>query len=222
MNKQHAVKATLSALTLGAALGLVGCGGSDDAGGMGGMDHNSASPQMSQAPSSSPSSSASPSSSTAAQFNDADVMFVQMMLPHHEQAVEMSNALLKKSGVSAPTMALAKQINAAQQPEITTMESWLKAWGQPRDGGMGGMDHGGMGDDGMATDAEMKEFDQASGVTAEKMYLEMMSKHHQGAITMAQSEVKNGENIEAVQLAKDIAISQQVEITAMKKLLANL
>lgn len=217
MMKQHAVKAALTALAVGVTLGLAGCGGSNDPGGMGGM--NSASP-MSQMPSTSPSpTDASPSA--AAQFNDADVMFVQGMIPHHQQAVEMSSTLLKKSGITDDTAALAKQIQAAQQPEITTMESWLKAWGKTVDDGMGGMNHGGMGD-GMATDAQLKAFDQANGSAAEKMYLEMMTKHHQGAIMMAQSELTNGKSPDAIQLAKNIATSQQAEITTMKKLLAAL
>ena len=218
MMKQHAVKATLTTLALGVTLGLAGCEGSNDAGGIGGMDQ-SASP-MSQMPSAS-SDGASPSASAAAQFNDADVMFVQGMIPHHKQAVEMSSTLLKKSGISADTTTLAKQIQAAQQPEITTMESWLQTWSKTLDDGMGGMNHGGMGD-GMATDAQMKAFDQTKGSAAEKMYLEMMTKHHQGAIMMAQSELKNGKSPDAIQLAKNIATSQQSELTTMKKLLAAL
>jgi uncharacterized protein (DUF305 family) len=219
MNKQHAVKAALTALALGVTLGLAGCGGSNDAGGMGGMDHGSASPQMSQMPSTS-ASEASPTSSTSAQFNDADVMFVQGMLPHHEQAVQMSDMLLKKPGVSAETTALAKQIKAAQEPEITTMQGWLKAWGKSADGGMGGMDHD-MGG-GIATEAEMQKFDQADAKTGEKMFLEMMVAHHQGAVAMAQKEVKDGENPDTVAMAKDIVTSQQAEIDTMKKLLTNL
>ncbi len=220
MIKQHAVRATLTALTLGVALGLAGCGGGNDPGGMSGMGHSPSSPQMSQLPSSTASSSDS-SPSTAVQFNDADATFVQEMLPHHKQAVEMSNTLLQKSGVSAETTVLAKQIKAAQQPEITTMEGWLKDWGKSADPGMGGMDHGGMGG-GMATDAEMKKFAQADGASAEKMYLEMMTKHHQGAITMAETEIKNGQNPNAVQLANTVASSQQAEIDTMLKLMANL
>jgi len=219
--KKQAAKAILTALALGATLALAGCGSSNDTGGMGGMDHSSASPPMSQMPSSSAGSSgASASASTAEQFNDADVMFVQGMIPHHKQAVEMSDMLAKKSGVSAETTALAEQIKAAQGPEITTMEGWLKAWGKSVDGGMGGMDHD-MGG-GMATDAEMKEFEQADGAAAERMFLEMMTAHHQGAIMMAQAEVKNGKNADTITMAKNIATSQQSEIATMKKLLTNL
>lgn len=219
MMKNHVLTATLTALALGTTLGLAGCG-NNDAGGMGGMNPgSSASPQMSQMPSQMASSN--PSESAAEPFNTADVMFVQRMIPHHQQAVAMSESLLKKSGISAETTALAKEIKAAQQPEITTMQSWLKAWGHDMGGGMGGMNHGGA-DDGMASDVEMKTFDKADGAAAERMYLEMMTKHHQGAITMAKAETKDGTNDAAVALAGNIATSQQQEITTMKKLLANL
>lgn len=218
MMKKQVLKVALTGLAVGTTLGLAGCG-SNDAGGMGGMNPSSpASSQMSQMPSTM--ASASPSASTAGQFNAADVMFAQMMIPHHQQAVAMSDTLLKKSGVSAETTALAKEIQAAQQPEITTMQGWLTAWGHDMGGGMGGMNHGS--DDGMATDAEMKQFDQTDGTAAEKMYLEMMTKHHQGAIAMAQTETKNGKNTDAVALANNIITSQQREIATMKKLLANL
>lgn len=219
MMKKQVLKVALTALAVGTTLGLAGCG-SNDAGGMGGMNPSSpASSQMSHMPS--PMASSSPTASTAGQFNAADVMFAQTMIPHHQQAVVMSDTLLKKSGVTAETTALAKEIKAAQQPEITTMQGWLKAWGHDMGGGMGGMNHGGT-DDGMATDAEMKNFDQTDGTAAEKMYLEMMTKHHQGAIAMAQTETENGKNTDAVALANNIITGQRQEIITMKKLLANL
>jgi uncharacterized protein (DUF305 family) len=213
MNKQHAVKAGFAALALGATLGLAGCGNNDagEMGGMGGME--SSAPQTAQAP------TPSPSSSTAAEFNDADVMFAQMMIPHHKQAVAMSDTILKKSGVSGEVTKLAEGIKAAQQPEIETMSGFLEAWGQKMDGGMGGMGQGG---DGMATKAELAQLEQADGADAQKMFLEMMVKHHTAAIAMAQAEVKDGKNAEAVQLAKDIVAMQQEEISTIKGILAGL
>lgn len=203
MNKT-ALKAGMAGLTLAATVGLAGCGG-----GMGNMPMGSSTPA--------PSASSTSSSSTSADFNDADVTFTQMMIPHHTQAVAMSDTILKKSGVNAEVTALAQQIKDAQQPEITTMTGFLKTWGKDM-GGMGGMDMG----DGMATDAELKQLDQADGATAQKMYLEMMTKHHQGAIKMAQTEITNGKNPDAVQLAKDIVTAQQKEITTIKQILTRL
>lgn len=78
--------------------------------------------------------------------NMADVMFVQMMIPHHEGAIEMSDVLLSKSGVDPEVVALAEQIKAAQGPEIEQMKQWLDDWGMPTmSDSMDGMDHGGMG-----------------------------------------------------------------------------
>lgn len=207
MTHKHMVKAALATLSVGLTLGLAACGNSGDMGGMGGMGSSSAA-----------SPSAGGSASTSAEFNDADVMFVQGMIPHHRDAVKMSDTLLSKDGVSEETTALAEQIKAAQQPEIDTMTSWLTAWGKSADGDMGGMDMGG----GMATEEELKQFDQAQGSEAEKMFLEMMTKHHQGAIAMARTEVSNGKNPDAVKLANSIVSSQQAEIDTMKELLAKL
>ncbi len=58
-----------------------------------------------------------------------DVMFATMMIPHHEQAVEMSDMLLAKAGVDERVRELAQQIKDAQQPEISLMHSWLDEWG---------------------------------------------------------------------------------------------
>ena len=208
MTYPRALKTGFAALTITAALGLAGCSDHD----MGAMAPSSAA---------APGGSASASTSASAEFNDADVMFVQMMMPHHEQAVAMSDTLLAKSGVNPDVTTLAQQIKAAQQPEIDTMKGFLTAWGQqPMSGGMGGMNHGS--DDGMATDAQLKEFDQADGQTGQKMYLTLMTAHHQGAIKMAETEVSDGKNPEAVDLAKNIIATQQQEIGTMKDLLGRL
>lgn len=208
MKHPRALKTGLVALALAATLGLAGC-----------SDNNTGS----TAPSSSAPAAASPSasSSVSAEFNSSDVMFVQMMLPHHEQAVAMSDTLLAKTGVNPDVTALAEQIKAAQQPEIDTMKGFLSAWGQQEmGGGMGGMNHGS--DDGMASDAQLKNFDQADGKTGQKTYLQLMTAHHQGAIKMAEAEVSNGKNPDATALAKNIITTQQHEIGVMKDLLATL
>ncbi|GAA3550688.1 DUF305 domain-containing protein [Microlunatus spumicola] len=200
-------KIGLVALALTAVLAVAGC-----------SDHD----MGTTAPgASAPAANPTGSSSASAEFNDADVMFVQMMLPHHEQAVAMSDTLLAKSGVAPDVAALAEQIKAAQQPEIDTMKGFLAAWGQQETGGgMGGMDHGG--DDGMATDAQLKELDQADGAAGQQAYLQLMTAHHEGAVTMAQTEVRDGKNAGAVDLAKTIITTQQQEIGVMKDLLARL
>lgn len=92
-------------------------------------------------------------------------------------------------------------------------------------GDMGGMDHGDMGDDsggamsGMMDEDEMNELMAASGANWDRMFLEMMIEHHEGAVEMSQVEVDQGENPDAVAMAKKIISDQQAEITQMRRLL---
>jgi uncharacterized protein (DUF305 family) len=161
------------------------------------------------------------SPAAASTANDADIRFARMMIPHHEQAVEMSETLLAKTGGNEEVRTLATEIIAAQQPEIDQFESWLAAWGGGD--GMDDMDHGSGGADhdmeGMMSADEMQMLDEASGTAADRLYLEQMIRHHEGAVTMARTEVDEGENPQAVALAGRIASSQSDEIALMQSLL---
>lgn len=189
---------------LAAALTLAGC--SSDPGSMSGMDHGSSS-TMAPSP-----------NAEAGSFNDQDVTFAQMMTAHHQQAIEMSDMLLSKSGVNEDVAAFAEKIKAAQQPEIETMTGWLESWGESTDS-MSGMDHS---SGGMMSDDDMAALEQADGPAAGKLFLEQMIQHHQGAIDMAQTEADSGENSDAVALAKKIVTDQTAEITEMQSMLASL
>jgi uncharacterized protein (DUF305 family) len=119
---------------------------------------------------------------------------------------------------------LAGNIKQAQQPEIDQMTEWLKAWGaqvpSTSTAGMGGTDHGGGGSmPGMMSAEQMNQMGQASGAQFDRMFLQMMIEHHEGAIEMAQAEVNDGENSDAQQLAQKIITDQQAEITQMQALL---
>lgn len=162
------------------------------------------------------------SSDSGAKFNKQDVTFAQGMIPHHRQAVEMAK-LADTRATSPKVKDLAAAIQGAQDPEIMMMEGWLKDWDKPlTDDGMSGMDHGSDGDDsmaGMMSDDEMTSLESASGTEFDTMFLTMMIKHHQGAITMADDEVADGSNTDAVALAKTIIGAQADEIATMKDLL---
>ena len=183
------------------------------------------------------SSSVSPPTQTstsvqAAAHNQADMNFAHMMIPHHQQAVEMSDVILAKQGIDPRVVDLAKQIKAAQGPEIEKMQGWMSQWGMGGMSGMPGMDHGGMttmpgmgdmsGMDGMMSQADMDALKNAQGVDASKLFLTGMIKHHQGALTMAQDEIKNGQFPDAVAMAKAILESQQKEIDTMNQILNSL
>jgi len=148
------------------------------------------------------------------EFNDADVMFAQGMIPHHKQAVEMAK-LAGDRAESQEVKDLAADIEAAQDPEIEQMAGWLEEWDQPME--LGGMDSMEMG--GMMSEDQMSGLEDATGAEFDTMFLEMMIEHHEGAIVMAQEQVDDGKNAEAVALAEAIIEAQQGEIETMQRLL---
>jgi len=164
----------------------------------------------------------------AAAQNDADVMFAQMMLPHHSQAIEMSDMLLAKDNIPVEVTALAEQIKAAQGPEIEQLETWLEQWGEPTEmpeggHGMPGMDEGmdgGM--EGMMSEEDMQALSDAQAADAARLFLEQMIAHHEGAVDMAQTEIEDGQFPDAVEMARTIVETQQQEIETMRELLTTL
>jgi uncharacterized protein (DUF305 family) len=187
------------------AISLAACGDNDSGNAKGPMSGHSM-----------PASASPSNSGSQAQHNDQDVMFAQMMIPHHRQAIEMAD--LAATRASSPEVKqLAAEIKKAQDPEIKQLSAWLTGWGASVPSpGMGGMSHG---MDGMMTDKEMKELEGAKGAAFDKAFLEMMIKHHEGAVAMAETEQSSGQFPEAKQMATDIVSSQSAEITKMKNLL---
>ena len=161
-------------------------------------------------------------------FNDADVVFAQSMIPHHEQAVEMAGfALAPEAGASPEIVELATAIQGAQEPEIVLMQSLLESWGQPTampgmegmsSDEMAGMDHGGM--EGMMSGEEMATLGTLTGTEFDRAWAEMMIRHHEGAIVMAQTVLESGTNPDVELLADQIIAAQQAEIDQMRALLA--
>lgn len=159
---------------------------------------------------------------SVAAFNDADVTFAQQMIPHHEQAVEMAE-MAEGRADSEEVLSLADDIEAAQGPEIATLQGWLETWGEEVPAS--GMEHDDMGHDsgdampGMMDEEQMSDLMAASGADWDQMFLEMMIEHHEGAIEMAELEVDQGKNPDAVALAEEIISDQQAEITQMQQML---
>lgn len=227
MNKARTVATGVTALAAAALIGACGSSGTKEA---------TTPPAASSAQIS--------GSEQAADHNRADMMFAHMMIPHHEQAIEMSDLILSKQDIDPRVVELANQIKVAQGPEIEQMQGWLDEWNMdvndmPGHGGMGDMPgHGGMtnapsgsmmpgmgnmaGMEGMLSPAEMDALKNAQGVEATKLFLSGMIKHHEGAITMAQDEIKNGLAPDVVALAKLIVTAQQKEIDTMNEILKSL
>lgn len=201
---------TIALPTLGllAALVLSGCTTNttnEDAGmdGMSGANHASGFSQ----------------NEVSTEFNAADLAFTNEMIMHHQQAIEMADLVLDEDGVDPDVVTLAENIKAAQQPEIDLMQSWLEAWGEPtmNTGDLDGMDHGGAGM--MMSDDDMSALDAANGAEANSLFLEQMIVHHQGAIDMAEQEIENGKNPDAMEIAKKIVDDQTAEIQKMQEML---
>jgi uncharacterized protein (DUF305 family) len=152
-------------------------------------------------------SMAMPSGSASAD----DIMFAQMMIPHHEQAVVIAE-LAKTRAADPRVTALAAQITAAQAPEIEQMAGWLREWGAPRlteDEAMAA--HGGHGMSGMLTPEVLDELRGLSGADFDRRFAAAMIEHHRGAIEMAQP-VTDSANPEVASLAQRIVATQQDEI----------
>ncbi len=194
-----------------AALVLAACGGSgDDTGSAGHGGHQAT-------------DSASAASAPASQgrHNAADVTFAKGMIPHHRQAVEMAD-LAPGRAQSAEVKKLAADIKKAQAPEIEKLSGWLTSWGEavPAEGAMDHSMHGGMeGMEGMMSAEEMTALENASGKAFDTAFMEMMIKHHEGAVEMAKTEQADGAHTPARKMAADIIASQSTEIEQMKKLL---
>jgi uncharacterized protein (DUF305 family) len=196
-----------------ATAALSACGNDDDAG----MPGHNGMGMSSRAASPSASAPQSPSTGTPASgpHNQADVTFATDMIPHHAQALVMADMALVH-GTSPDFRALATAIKAAQKPEIDQMSGWLVGWGEqvPDSGGHGG--HMGMG---MMSDQDLDDLSRARGSGFESMWLRMMIEHHEGAIEMSQTELRQGSNAEAKELAQSIITSQSAEIEQMEKML---
>ena len=159
-------------------------------------------------------------STTDAAHNDADTAFAQMMIVHHEGAVEMAE-LAASDASTEEVRALGERIGAAQGPEIDLMASWLDAWDEAgaAEEDMGGMDHGGMDMGGLSQEEAMAELEGADGTDLDRRFLELMIEHHRGAVAMSRTQQADGENDGPVSLAGRIIDDQEVEIAEMERML---
>lgn len=155
---------------------------------------------------------------SATDFNDADVMFAQMMIPHHEQAIEMSDIALDPTvGASDVVKSLAARIKAAQDPEITTMKAFLTSWkkGLTPDSSM---DHSGS-MSGMLSAEDITKLSTLRGAEFDRAWMTGMIAHHEGAIEMAKEVLEDGKDTAVNTLATAVVAAQDTEILEMKELL---
>lgn len=160
-------------------------------------------------------------------WDHADLAFLQMMVPHHRQALEMA-ALAPARAASPAVLALASRIEAAQAPEILLMAGWLRERGVevPRPGDDPALwDHGAHGHDGMVgmlAPQELAELAGASGEEFDRLFLAGMVRHHEGAVQMARDALGAAIDPRVVELAEDVNAGQAAEVVRMQRLLADL
>jgi uncharacterized protein (DUF305 family) len=150
-------------------------------------------------------------------YNADDVAFATNMIPHHQQAVDLAE-LVSDRTTNAQLVALANQISAAQQPEINVMKVLLVQWNENPDANSGHAGHGNT-MQGMVDEATMTQLASLNDAEFDKLWLESMISHHQGAIEMAKAEIANGDNVDAKSLAENIVTTQEAEIGQMKQML---
>ncbi|MFF2411887.1 DUF305 domain-containing protein [Streptomyces sp. NPDC058092] len=143
--------------------------------------------------------------------NSADFRYVQMMIQHHAQALELTGLVTARSD-SAAVKRLAERITAGQKPEIGAMEGWLTHNGGEKR--RTGHDHSAM--PGMATPAQLEQLRTADGAAFDKLFLKLMITHHQGAITMATDVLSQGNDVQVEEMAGDVVAQQTVEIDRMR------
>jgi len=158
------------------------------------------------------------------QFGDADVKFMQGMISHHAQALEMTELLATRSERDVMHK-LAKRIEISQEDEIKMMQEWLRARGQNVTEVDAHHAHGAELMPGMLTAEEMSQLDRASGVAFDRLFLELMVKHHRGALTMVDALLAQRGAAQDSQLfafTSDITADQSMEIDRMDAMLAGL
>ncbi|MFD3660856.1 DUF305 domain-containing protein [Streptomyces sp. NPDC058659] len=219
--RRTAKKFALAGVVTATGLLLAACGTDDK---MSGMDHGGTSATASATASASAEASAAGTEAAApGAFDDADVMFAQMMIPHHEQALEMAK-LAAGRAEDPEVKKLVAAIEQAQDPEIRKMKAWLKGWGKPESAGAGHGSGGGSGHGmaGMMSEQDMKDLAAVKGEAFDRKFAELMIAHHDGAVDMAKDEQKNGRNASAKKLADDVVRTQSAEIAELRKILDRL
>jgi uncharacterized protein (DUF305 family) len=155
--------------------------------------------------------------SQSTDHNAGDVVFAQAMIPHHQQAVEMA-AMVPSRSTNPDVRVMATHISLDQQAEILTMTGLLAQWGEHVS--THHSEHGAMTMPGMVDGATLNQLQSLSGSAFDQLWMTSMIDHHQGAVTMAQTELSDGRSPDAIKLAELIISAQQREIAQMNNLLS--
>jgi uncharacterized protein (DUF305 family) len=185
-------------MMLGALLALGGCG----------TARNATAPVP-------PPAAAPPTADPSADVNATDIMFVQMMLPHHRQGLQIVR-LVRDRSARQDVKILAAAIDSTQSAELDTMSGWLRGWNQPQTAADPHVHdaHGGIPETSLA---EIAALQQATGADFERRFLDTMIAHQDDAVQMARMELASGANRQAKEFAKRVEQSRSAQIQQMLK-----
>ena len=226
----HALRRLAATALATTVLALAGCSSAGDSGGDPGSSNKDGDrPEVIQPgrPGESAKSVDPGSIAPSEEWNHTDVAYMQMMIPHHAQAVQMSR-LARKHAANERVRTLAERIGAAQAPEIQAMAAWLEERNMevPRAGeDPGKYDHGKHGHNsmmGMLTKAQIKRLAAARGAEFDRLFLNGMIRHHRGAVEMSQQAARGGSDVIVGEMTADVNATQSAEIDRMRNLLAEL
>jgi uncharacterized protein (DUF305 family) len=153
-----------------------------------------------------------PAASTGTSFNDADVAFAQMMIPDHQMTAKMAE-LAQNKAATEDLKSMAAQMVKGESQTVDTLQGWLETWGKPASGDMAVMTM-----PGAMTDKDMDMLKSMSGMDFDMMFAQMMVKHHEGSIQMAQDEQAKGASAEAKAMAADMVKTQQAQVSELRKI----
>ena len=165
-------------------------------------------------------------SSTAAapdSFGAADILFVQMMIPHHQDAVTMAE-LARTRSQNPGIRGVAEQISSIQQPQIDTMISWVQAVGRPTAPPDFNTGHG-VGEHavpGTMTFTDLVRLRESSGARFDRKFLTVMIRHHRGTLRAAKAELAEVSSPEVKAIGQDMVAKQKAELKTLRQILAQL
>ncbi|MFF4103121.1 DUF305 domain-containing protein [Streptomyces sp. NPDC001903] len=206
-------RTTAAAVAAGILLALAGCGGGDGDDG----SKNGGAAVIAPGRPGEKARTLSPEEAAKAQPDDspnaADRAYVRHMVEHHRQALTMS-ALAPERASADAVKRPAERIAAAQRPEIGAMEKWLARYPAPSGAPAAGHDHGAM--PGMATEQQLGELSAAKGAAFDRLFLTLMTAHHEGAVKMAGEALAAGNNGAVEEMANEVVATQSAEIHRMR------
>lgn len=151
-------------------------------------------------------------------YSELDVRFVEQMIPHHRQALELAE-LAPDRAQDERVLLVADRIVAGQGPEITALENWLAQRGLPVPAADAAHDHA---LPGMITQLQLDQLANTTGAEFDELFLTYMSQHHAGAVEMAEPVIVGGTDQLAIELANDVSVTQSAEIGRMREILDSL